>query len=170
VGPILVEAFRYNRWANLLLVDVCAALSDDKLQLTAPGTYGTIAATLMHLFSAEQRYLRRFGEGEPRINERNDFPGVAILREHAERSGDQLIEVAGRLNPEEAIEENRDGGAYRLESGVVLLQAMHHGNDHRTHICTILGHHGIEYGQMDVWGYGQATGALAPVATRRTGQ
>ena len=42
---------------------------------------------------------------------------------------------------------------------------MHHGNDHRTHVCTILGHHGIEYGQMDVWGYGLATGALAPVTS-----
>jgi len=170
MGPILVEAFRYNRWANLHLLDVCARLPGDQLELTAPGTYGTIAATFMHLVSAEQRYLRRFGQGEPRINERDGFPGVMGLREHAERSGDQLIEVAGRINPEEGIEENRDGGTYRLELGVVLLQAMHHGNDHRTHICTILGHHGIEYGQMDVWGYGLATGALAPVAapTSRT--
>jgi hypothetical protein len=87
------------------------------------------------------------------------------LRDHAERSGDQLIAVAGRINPEEAIEENRDGGIYRLELGVVLLQAIHHGNDHRTHVCTILGHHGIEYGQMDVWGYGLATGALAQVTS-----
>jgi uncharacterized damage-inducible protein DinB len=165
MGPILVEAFRYNRWANLHLLDVCAGLTDDQLQLSASGTYGTIAATLLHLVAAEQRYLRRFGQGEPRINERDAFPGVMGLRDHAERSGDELIAVAGRINPEEAIEESRDGGIYRLELGVVLLQAMHHGNDHRTHVCTILGHHGIEYGQMDVWGYGLATGALAPVTS-----
>jgi uncharacterized damage-inducible protein DinB len=165
MGPILVEAFRYNRWANLHLIDVCAGLTDDQLQLSAPGTYGTIAATLLHLVSAEQRYLRRFGQGEPRINERDGFPGVVGLRDHAERSGDELIAVAGRIKPEEAIEEKRDGGVYRLELGVVLLQAIHHGNDHRTHICTILGHHGIEYGQMDVWGYGLATGALASVTS-----
>jgi uncharacterized damage-inducible protein DinB len=163
MGPILIEAFRYNRWANLHLLDVCAGLSDDQLQLTAPGTYGTIAATFVHLVSAEQRYLRRFGMGEPRINERDAFPGLAILREHAARNGDQLIEVAARIKPDEAIEEKRDRGVFRLELGVVLLQAMHHGNDHRTHICTILGQHGIEYGDMDVWAYGQATGALAPV-------
>ena len=165
MGPILVEAFRYNRWANLHLLDVCAGLSDDQLQLTAPGTYGTIAATLMHLISAEQRYLRRFGRGEPRINERDDFRGVAGLREHAAWSGDQLIEVATGIKPDGVIEEKRDGGLFRLELGVVLLQAMHHGNDHRTHICTILGAHGIEYGDMDVWAYGQATGTLAPVTT-----
>jgi uncharacterized damage-inducible protein DinB len=163
MGPILIEAFRYNRWANLHLLDVCAGLSDDQLQLTAPGTYGTIAATFVHLVSAEQRYLRRFGIGEPRINERDAFPGLAILREHAARNGDELIEVAARIKPDEAIEEKRDRGVFRLELGVVLLQAMHHGNDHRTHVCTILGQHGIEYGGMDVWAYGQAIGALAPV-------
>jgi len=163
MGPILVEAFRYNRWANLHLLDVCAGLSDDQLQLTAAGTYGTIAATLMHLLSAEQRYLRRFGQGEPRINERDAIPSVADLKEHAAWTGDQLIDVATRIKPDEAIEENRDGGRYRIELGVVLLQAMHHGNDHRTHVCTILGAHGIDYGHMDVWAYGQSTGALAPV-------
>jgi uncharacterized damage-inducible protein DinB len=163
MGPILIEAFRYNRWANLHLLDVCAGFSEDQLQLTAPGTYGTIADTFMHLVSAEQRYLRRFGAGEPRINERDAFPGLVILREHASRSGDGLIEVAARIKPDETIEEKRDRGVFRLELGVVLLQAMHHGNDHRTHLCTILGQHSIEYGDMDVWAYGQAIGALAPV-------
>ena len=163
MGPILVEAFRYNRWANLHLLDVCARLSDDQLQLTAPGTYGTIAVTLMHLLSAEQRYLRRFGKGEPRLNERDVVPDLAVLRERAAQSGDQLIEVASQIKADDAIEEKRDGGIFKLELGVVLLQAMHHGNDHRTHICTILGSHGIEYGDMDVWAYGRATGALAPV-------
>ena len=57
MDELLIEAFRYNRWANLHLLDVCAKLSEEQLQLTAPGTYGTIAATLLHLFAAEQRYL-----------------------------------------------------------------------------------------------------------------
>ena len=163
MGPILVEAFRYNRWANLHLLDVCAGLSDNQLQLTAPGTYGTIAATLVHLLSAEQRYLRRFGVGERGINERDVVPGLAILRDHAVRSGDQLIEVAGRIKPDDAIEEKGQGRLFRLELGVVLLQAMHHGNDHRTHVCTILGSHGIEYGGLDVWAYGEATAAMKPI-------
>ena len=41
---------------------------------------------------------------------------------------------------------------------------MHHGNDHRTHICTIFGAHGIDYGDMDVWAYGEATGAMVPLS------
>src|SRR4029077_14095688 len=47
VEPLLVEAFRYNKWANLHLLDVCAPFTDDQLQMTAPGTYGTIASTFI---------------------------------------------------------------------------------------------------------------------------
>ena len=37
-------------------------------------------------------------------------------------------------------------------------QAIHHGNDHRTQICTILGQNGISVGDLDVWAFGEATG------------
>jgi uncharacterized damage-inducible protein DinB len=160
--PLLVEAFRYNKWANLHLLDVCAGFTDEQLQMTAPGTYGTIAATFFHLLAAEQRYLRRLGGGEPRINERDDaFPGIPALRENAVRSGDKLIEIAPYVSPDEA-HESKTGreGPVMLHSGVVVIQALHHGNDHRTHICTILGHHGFDYGDMDVWAYGEASGGI----------
>jgi uncharacterized damage-inducible protein DinB len=160
--PLLVEAFRYNKWANLHLLDVCARFTDEQLQLTAPGTYGTIAATFFHLLAAEQRYLRRLGGGEPQINEREGvFPGVPALREHATRSGDKLIDIAPNVSPNEA-HESKTGreGPVMLHSGVVVIQALHHGNDHRTHICTILGRHGLDYGDMDVWAFGESTGAL----------
>jgi Uncharacterized protein conserved in bacteria len=76
LGPVLIEAFRYHKWANLYLLDVCAKLPDEQLQLTAPGTYGTIAATLQHLLSAERRYLWRLGGSEGRFAVRHKFPGM----------------------------------------------------------------------------------------------
>ena len=160
---LLVEAFRYHRWANLHVLDVCARLSDDQLQLTTPGTYGTVAATLMHLLAAEQRYLRRLAGHEPQLNERNEFPGVPSLRQLAESSGDQLIEVAGQLVGGKLIETQYGDERLKIDLGVVLIQAMHHGNDHRTHLCTIFGAHGIDYGDMDVWAYGEVTGAMVPL-------
>jgi uncharacterized damage-inducible protein DinB len=163
--PLVVEAFRYNKWANLHLIDVCRGFSEEQLQMTSPGTYGTLAATFLHLLAAEQRYIRRLGGGEPKINERDDkFPSLAALREHAVRSGDKLIEIAPRITPEEAHESRYQDERFMLHSWVVLIQALHHGNDHRTHICTILGHNGLTYGDMDVWAYGQANGGMTPIA------
>jgi uncharacterized damage-inducible protein DinB len=161
LDALLIEAFRYNKWANLHLLDVCAKLTDDQLQLTASGTYGSISATLLHLFAAEQRYLRRLAGTKPDINERDPTAAsLAILREHAVRSGDQLMNAASRTTPDDTIDEERDGRLMRLHLGVVLVQAMHHGNDHRTHVCTILGAHDIPYGDLDVWAYGDATGSI----------
>jgi uncharacterized damage-inducible protein DinB len=162
--PLLVEAFLYNKWANLHLLDVCSGFSEEQLEMTSPGTYGTLAATFLHLLAAEQRYIKRLGGGEAQINERDDvFPGIAALREHAVRSGDKLVEIAPRVTPDDAHESKYQDKRFLLHSGVVLIQALHHGNDHRTHICTILGHNGLTYGDMDVWAYGEATGAMAPI-------
>jgi uncharacterized damage-inducible protein DinB len=162
--PLLVEAFRYNKWANLHLLDVCSGFSQEQLQMTSPGTYGTLSATFFHLLAAEQRYIKRLGGDEPRINERDDkFTGMTALREHAIRSGDKLIEIAPRITPDEAHESKYSDRRFMLHSWVVLIQALHHGNDHRTHICTILGEHGLTYGDMDVWAYGEATGGMTPL-------
>jgi uncharacterized damage-inducible protein DinB len=160
LAVVLIEAFRYHKWANLHLLDVCAKLPIEELQLTVPGTYGTIAKTFHHMAPAEQRYTRRFGAGDPRIRESDAFPGLPVLREHLERSGDQLIEAAGRIKGDELSDGKDESGTFQVQLGIVLVQALHHGNDHRTQICTILGHHGIPYGDMDVWAYGIATGGF----------
>ena len=166
MDSLWLETFRYHRWANLHLLDVCAKLTDEQLQLTAAGTYGTIAATFTHLLSAEQRYLKRLIGIEPQLSERDGFPGIATLKEHAARSGDQLIEAANRIRPDDAIDAKFQEGTFRLHLGVVIIQALHHGNDHRTHVCTILGSHDISYGDMDVWAYGDATGATVPIPSK----
>ncbi len=154
-SDVLLEALRYNRWANLQLLDVCSKMSDEQIGLESPGTYGSIASTFVHLLAAEQRYLKRLVGSEPQLTEQDGFPGVAALRGHAERSGDELVAAVGRFDPE-ATTLSRDGRA--VKNWLVMVQAIHHGNDHRTHICTILGQNGISYGGLDVWAFGDESG------------
>ena len=153
MSEVLVQALRYNRWANLRLLEVCGDLAEERLQLASSGTYGTIADTWLHLLAAEQRYLKRLVGFEPQLSEKDDFPGIATLKEHAGRSGDELIAAVGRFDPD-ATSAGRDEFAVR--HWVVMTQAIHHGNDHRTHICTILGQNDISYGDLDVWAFGDA--------------
>jgi uncharacterized damage-inducible protein DinB len=151
MSDFLVQALRYNRWANLQLLDVCSKLSDEQLQLSSPGTYGTIASTWQHLLAAEQRYLRRLVGFEPQISESDSFPGIDTLMRQAAESGDRLIGAAGKVAPDGTSAHQARGG---VKHWVVMAQAIHHGNDHRTHICTILGQNGISYGDLDVWAFG----------------
>jgi len=146
-----VQALRYNRWANLQLLDVCSRLTEEQLQLSSSGTYGSVAATWQHLVAAEQRYLKRLTGVEPRINEKDEFPGIEKLREHARRSGDMLIDSVGKFDPDGTTPGGADSA---VKNWLVMTQAMHHGNDHRTHICTILGQNDIAYGDLDVWAFG----------------
>jgi uncharacterized damage-inducible protein DinB len=152
MSDFLVEALRYNRWANLQLLDVCSQLGPDQMQLSSAGTYGTIADTWLHILSAEQRYLRRLVGFTPAISENDDFPGIPRLKDEAARSGEALIGAAATVDPD-GTSPGRDGGDVR--HWLVMVQAIHHGNDHRTHICTILGQNGISYGDLDVWAFGR---------------
>ena len=54
--PMLVEQFRHNLWANLKLLDACAQLPPERLRADAPGTFGSIYRTLMHIVRAEEWY------------------------------------------------------------------------------------------------------------------
>ena len=157
-ADILRQALRYNRWANLQLLDVCAALDDEQLQLSSPGTYGTIADTLQHLLAAEQRYLHRLVGFEVQLSEKEAFAGMPRLKSEADRSGQGLIDALGRFDPE-ATTHRRDEWA--VKNWVVMTQAIHHGNDHRTHICSILGQNRISYGDLDVWAFGESNDGYA---------
>ena len=148
------DALLYNKWANLELLDTCTRLSDAQLQLTVPGTYGTIAATWMHLLAAEQRYVRRLTGVEPALSEKHDFPGVEALKEHAARSGAALLAAASGLGPEDTTRADYDGNMVTLRQSLIVVQAIHHGNDHRTQIGGILETNSIEHPNIDVWMYG----------------
>jgi len=63
----LRELFRYHTWAILHLLDHLMDLPAAALQEAAPGTYGSVLATLMHLVTAEQRYLSRLPTADPRV-------------------------------------------------------------------------------------------------------
>jgi len=52
----LTTLFHHNRWANLRLLEQCAALTDDQLDATLVGAYGSIRDTLQHIATAERSY------------------------------------------------------------------------------------------------------------------
>jgi len=49
-----------------------------------------------------------------------------------------------------------------------MAQAIHHADDHRSHVLSILGARGLavpEPNGLDVWGYAEAQGQMQPVAS-----
>src|SRR5262245_56846128 len=155
----LRELFRYHTWATLRLIDHCAGLPAEVLGESAPGTAGPILDTLVHLVAAEQRYLRRMPGEQPRTTIREGMePALTELRAvFAEQAGlwDALLDREAELNV--TLPAQPDGWPETPHAETLLiLQCLHHGNDHRTHIGTVLGARGREAPDIDGWAYWEA--------------
>jgi len=153
----LDHVLRHNTWANGALIEFCRGLDPVAHESTAPGTYGTIERTLQHLIGAEQWYVELL-TGEllgPRLRRNTAPPALDDLAAVAAATGQRVVAVAESDEPSRRIEMNR---GRRSTVGVILAQLVHHGNEHRTQITTILGANGIEPPALSAWAYGLAAG------------
>lgn len=158
MNEALTEFYKHNLWANMRLLDVCATLTDDQLDLNAPGTYGSVRNTLVHLAGAEIRYVARLRGEEPDntvIHETKDFPGISALQESLRRTGESLIRVAEEFDAKQILRGTWRGEPYELPAIIVMLQAINHATEHRMHIVGILNQNGIETPDMDGWAYNE---------------
>lgn len=151
----IVDLFRHHVWANLVLLDFCAALPSEALDVAEPGTYGSIRETLVHLVGAEQRYLARFGETDApvAVSEDHPFPGWDALRRSAAWSGERFAWLAGREPGGRILRGVRRGEPFAIPATVFLIQVIDHGKEHRTHVATVLGRQGIEAPDLDGWSF-----------------
>ena len=157
---ILVELFRHNQWANLRLLDACAGLSDQQLDGAAPGAYGPIRATLVHIAAAQDRYLAVSpGERPERVlREGCVFPGFDDLRDRLRRSSEALTTLAEATPPARVLRGLWRGEPYAIPASVVLIQAINHATEHRAQVTAALSQRGIEPPPLDGWAYGEVAG------------
>jgi uncharacterized damage-inducible protein DinB len=60
-----------------------------------------------------------------------------------------------------------DDGALEVRAGIIVAQALHHGNSHREQICAVLTSLGVEPPDIQSWAYAWAVaGPPAGVAGR----
>jgi uncharacterized damage-inducible protein DinB len=165
--PPMLRQLRHDVWATEKLLERCRALSQEQLELTVPGTYGSIRRTLMHIVGASERYLTRFMTiPAPLMNEDGDsgttLDEIAAHLPHI-KDGVEKLFAGQEFDPDRVIRDPRrrptDPPLF-ITAWVLVTQFAHHGSDHRAHIGTILGAHGLETPELDVWAYGHANDAV----------
>jgi uncharacterized damage-inducible protein DinB len=144
------EFLYYNRWANLHLIDACLDLTPDQLASSAPGTYGSIYATLEHIVQAEARYYKRLSgiHLEPPFSW-EDNPPLSDIRPYAARVSSALVEAAEQMQITDSFardweDQAWEGRSSRYKSVAMLIQVVNHGVEHRTNVTTILFQQGIQ--------------------------
>lgn len=159
---VLIE---YDNWATERMAAFCATLSPERLELTTPGTMGTVKATLIHLLGAKERYAASF-RGTP-------VPEDGI-RETTTKDVDQVVKratalsewfrgyAAGPIDVERIITRRAaDGATQQMPTGILIAQFIHHGNEHRAQLGSIFGAHGIEPPHYSAFNWGSELGKLS---------
>ena len=144
--------FRHNLWANTILFDICSNLSNEQLDSKIIGTYGTIRDTLIHIARAERSYLNRLTKtSPPPRKEGTPLPTLEELQISIYSTGEGLIEIAPKIQPQDTVDVNWGGEIIPFPSAVILTQAINHATEHREQIKVMLSQIGIQPPDMDGW-------------------
>jgi uncharacterized damage-inducible protein DinB len=160
-GSVLTTLFAHNLWANMKLLEFCERLSDEQLDATAIGCFGSIRDTLQHIVGAEVGYVERVSGKLPVAPlPREQFPGFALLKEAARWAGDELLQLALSAREDTLVRQRppRQILQYRLAS--LIVQALTHSTEHRTQISAIITQLGMEPPDMSGWRYMEDIGEL----------
>ena len=144
----------HHVWATRTLLDFCARLTPEQRGLTSPGTYGPIDQTLAHAVGADEYYLYLLtGDRPARPLEPRAIVDFADLVVRADRNASLIRGLSSSQRDTSAVTPVKRGDA-PISVGMVLAQIVHHGNEHRGQVRTILGANGIAAPDVSGWAYG----------------
>jgi uncharacterized damage-inducible protein DinB len=150
----LTNLFSHNLWANLNLLERCAELTEEQLQASIPGAFGSIHDTLQHIVKAEQSYFSRISTGQPRLRAEDEPPlTIADMAESVRTTGRGLIEWAPKVQAGDTVRVDWDGTPTDVPKTVILTQVINHATEHRAQIMAIMTELGIEPPNLDSWTY-----------------
>jgi uncharacterized damage-inducible protein DinB len=152
----LGEAFQHHTWATEKLIRHLRGLKPAALTASAAGVYGSPIATLSHLLAADNRYLSWL-DGTPLPSREYGPDPARTLDQLADAVRDQAVRWRVVLPQMNEIDLTVPGRSDRPDlphaTNLAVVQALHHGNDHRTQVCTVLSVNGFETPDLDVWSY-----------------
>lgn len=150
----LEELVRYHAWATGKLLAFVRQLPRDQLKLTAPGTFGRLEITAAHIVKSDEYYLelltgQRVFEALPPLGRIADVD-LADLSARTASNGARFAELIDHL-PDPAMRVADDGETATMSE--LFVQAMHHANEHRAHIGTILGANDLRAPDVSGWAF-----------------
>jgi hypothetical protein len=160
---VLSELFHYHGWATKALLVYCDSLPAGRIAEAVPGTQGPILPTFAHSIGAEWWMLSKVtgeapaaGSGEP------TFQSLAAQVELQQLAWERLL--PGISAREFKLPAQRGSWpAVDQAEAMFAVQAIHHGELHRTEIRQTLSLLGVPFpgrDANDAWAYWAAAGRI----------
>jgi len=150
----LTTLFSHHLWANLRLLEHCAELTEEQLNATISGSFGSIHDTLQHIVISEGSYYSRISTGQP-LRWPKEVPPMSIadMMVALRKSGMGLIEWAPKVQPDDTVMVDWNGTPREVPKTVILTQVINHATEHRAQVMAILTELGIESPNLQGWPY-----------------
>jgi uncharacterized damage-inducible protein DinB len=153
---VLRSMFEHHLWPTETLIVHLDRLPAEQLDASVPGTYGSMIDTLTHMIDADTRYLLRLRDPTP--PPAVDRVGIALaqlrseLPEHRRRWDEAVTDLEAQTLHASILGRDDYPDTDPAES-MLLIQAIHHGNDHRTQVCSTLGVLELTVPEIDGWDF-----------------
>jgi uncharacterized damage-inducible protein DinB len=151
---LLTTLYEYTAWARNRLLDAAQTLSAEQLHTGAPGVYGSIHDTLVHMAASQWMWLERIQGRSPQPPGGADFADLAALRAWWDaQQAASLAYLAGLSDADlnRAISyTSANGQPYTRQVWHALMQVVNHQTEHRSQIATLLTQYGVEAPPTDL--------------------
>lgn len=146
--------FSHNLWANTVVFERCCELTDEQLNASIPGVFGSIRETLNHIMRAEKSYLSRISTGK-QYNHPEKDPQLTIgeMVKEVITTGAGFIEWVAKVDENDAVMIDWDGTMREVPKTIILNQVINHATEHRSQIMSIMTQLGIEPPDVSSWTY-----------------
>jgi uncharacterized damage-inducible protein DinB len=148
----LLTLYSYNSYANKLVFEVVAQLSEAEFTGTMIPIYPSVRALLHHMLSVEAFFLASC-RGEAHAFDPAALPAPADIQQAWEQLDRERQDYLAALTEAALAEElpiQLGGAPFRFTRWQMLLQAFIHSNHHRGELSVLLTHLGHPLPTLDI--------------------
>jgi uncharacterized damage-inducible protein DinB len=139
----IATLFDYTCWASRKTLESAAALSSEEFLRPIGGSFGSVQATLAHLYGADWVWLERWHGRSPRaLPKAGELESFELLKErwHEVQDGQRaFVETMTAARTDEPLTYvNFAGQTFTYPLSESLFHVANHGTYHRGQIATLL--------------------------------
>lgn len=149
---LLVALYTYNTYANRLVLDTVARLTDEEFTRPASPSHESVRTLLLHMMGAETFFLKRC-QGQPLPSPPTTTPTLAQIRVYVDQLAQEqetFVRSLAENDLQREVEYEVGGHSLRLPVWQMLVQAFVHSTHHRGELSIVLSGLGYPLPTLDI--------------------